>query len=48
MMLEERLRSRFEMGLTVDVKPPTYETRMAILRKKLSEENIILDHLLHI
>ena len=42
-MLEERLRSRFEMGLTVDVKPPTYETRMAILRKKLSEENIILD-----
>ena len=42
-MLEERLRSRFEMGLTVDVKPPTYETRMAILRKKISEENIILD-----
>ncbi len=42
-MLEERLRSRFEMGLTVDVKPPTYETRMAILRKKVSEENIILD-----
>ena len=42
-MLEERLRSRFEMGLTVDVKPPTYETRMEILRKKLSEENIILD-----
>ena len=42
-MLEERLRSRFEMGLTVDVKPPTYETRMAILRKKVSEENITLD-----
>jgi len=42
-MLEERLRSRFEMGLTVDVKQPTYETRMAILRKKVSEENITLD-----
>ena len=41
--LEDRLKARFDWGLLADISCPDYETRLAILRKKAQDENIIID-----
>jgi chromosomal replication initiator protein len=40
--LSDRLRSRFERGLNVDLKPPDYETRKAILNRKIEEKRMAI------
>jgi chromosomal replication initiator protein len=40
--LTDRLRSRFERGLNVDLQPPSFETRVAILRKKIEDQHAVI------
>jgi len=40
--LEERLRSRFDWGMTVKIQPPDLETRIAILKRKVETNNIYI------
>lgn len=41
--LEERLKSRFNMGMVVEVQMPDYETRLAILNSMCTEEQVLVD-----
>ena len=40
--LKDRLRNRFERGLNVDLQPPNFETRIAILKQKMEQKSIYI------
>ena len=40
--IEERLKTRFEWGLNIDITKPDYETRVAILKKKAQSQNVYI------
>ena len=42
-LLDDRLRTRFEWGLTVDIQPPDYETRIAIVKNKAAQRGFVID-----
>ena len=41
--LDDRLRSRFQWNMVADIKPPDFETRVAILRNKAEQEGVVMD-----
>ena len=43
LLLEDRLKSRFSVGVTVDIKSPEYETRVAILKKRAELKHYDID-----
>ena len=42
-LLDDRLRTRFDWGLTVDVQAPDYETRVAIVKNKAAQRGFVID-----
>ena len=42
-LLEDRIKSRLAWGVTADIQNPDYETRLAIVRKKIQLESVIID-----
>lgn len=42
--ITDRLRSRFSRGLNIDIQPPSFETRIAIIQKKCQAQNFVLNN----